>query len=76
MTDGEENPNCVNPDTNTHWDLTDLFQPVEDAEVRVITMAFGWVWLALYISRLKLSYIIACSRGLVVVLRLRSILIN
>ena len=41
MTDGVENPNCVNPDTNTHWDLTDLFQPVEDAEVRVITMAFG-----------------------------------
>ena len=41
MTDGQENPNCENPHTGKIWDLTDLFQPVEDAQVRVITMAFG-----------------------------------
>ena len=41
MTDGQENPNCKNPDTGLIWDLTDLFKPVEDAKVRVITMAFG-----------------------------------
>ncbi|XP_043213965.1 calcium-activated chloride channel regulator 1-like [Amphibalanus amphitrite] len=41
MTDGEENTNCKNPDTGKTWDLTDLFEPVEEADVRVITMAFG-----------------------------------
>ncbi|XP_037082248.1 calcium-activated chloride channel regulator 1-like [Pollicipes pollicipes] len=41
MTDGGENPPCYNPDTKAMWDLTDLYDPVVAADVRVITMAFG-----------------------------------
>ena len=36
MTDGGENAKCANG-----WDMTDLYEPVKEAEVIVITMAFG-----------------------------------
>ena len=41
MTDGEENSGCDKPDGHGTWDLTDLFGPVEEAGVIVVTMAFG-----------------------------------
>jgi len=41
MTDGVESSSCINPDTSKEWDMTDLYDPVVAAKVRVITMAFG-----------------------------------
>ena len=41
MTDGEENPGCEKPEGSGTWNLTNLFVPVEEAGVIVVTMAFG-----------------------------------
>ena len=41
MTDGDENDDCQKPGSSGNWDLTDLFTPVEEARVIVVTMAFG-----------------------------------
>ena len=41
MTDGDENTGCDNPNGPGNWDMTDLYDPVEEAQVIVVTMAFG-----------------------------------
>ncbi|XP_043233012.1 calcium-activated chloride channel regulator 1-like [Amphibalanus amphitrite] len=41
MTDGDENLGCDNPNAPGDWDMTDLYGPVEEAQVIVVTMAFG-----------------------------------
>ena len=41
MTDGEENEGCKNPNGGGTWDMTHLTWPVDEAEVIVVTMAFG-----------------------------------